>query len=253
MRVHHSRQHGERLPNRVCDVCDDQFYCKHEKRYCSPKCRQEGRSLSGSSNPNFRGGKETASCEICSTQFEYYPSEKEGIYCPECVNSKTWQEPPVVRGEEHPRWKGGKRGGECTVCGETVVRYPSNMTGEVTVCSEACRRRWLSEEFSGEGHPNWKGGGNEAYGKGWHAVRQRALERDDYTCVLCSKTKAEIGRNPDVHHIVPVRVFIESDEYAREDAHVLTNVITLCIDCHRKADFGKFSKRDLWARITKNS
>lgn len=131
------------------------------------------------------------------------------------------------------------------MCNEPIERYPSEITGDVTVCSEECRRSWLSESFTGDGHPNWKGGGNEPYGKGWNGVRQRALERDCYSCVICSKTEEEIGRNPDVHHIIPVRAFIDSDRYRKEDAHYLENVATLCIDCHRKTDFGKISKSRL--------
>jgi len=99
----------------------------------------------------------------------------------------------------------------------------------------------LSEAFTGEGHPNWKGGGNEAYGSGWNELRENALERDDHECVVCGKTRDEIGRNPDVHHIVPVRRFAESEDREKEDAHTLENVISLCIECHRKADFGKIS------------
>jgi 5-methylcytosine-specific restriction endonuclease McrA len=113
---------------------------------------------------------------------------------------------------------------------------------KVTVCGHACRRQWLSDSFTGIGHPNWKGGGNGSYGKGWNSVRRNALERDGYQCVICDSSKAEIGRNPDVHHIVPVRSFIESAEHTREDAHFLDNVVSLCISCHRKADFGKISR-----------
>ena len=36
-----------------------------------------------------------------------------------------------------------------------------------------------------------------------------------------------------------LRRFIESSEHEKEDAHTLDNVISLCVDCHRKADFGK--------------
>lgn len=243
--VHHSQLHDQRLPNRKCGNCGQEFYCSYQKKFCSETCLRESVSYKGTANPNYQGGKETTECELCGDEFEYYPSEKEGLYCPTCVENERWRSTPVVEGKKHPRWNGGKRELACAVCNETIERYPSGMTGEVTVCSEECRGSWLSESFTGDGHPNWKGGGNEPYGKGWNSVRQQALERDGYSCVICSKTEEEIGRNPDVHHITPVRAFIESDRYRKEDAHYLENVVSLCIDCHRKADFGKISNTRL--------
>lgn len=134
---------------------------------------------------------------------------------------------------------------KCTVCWDGVERYPSGFAGSVAVCSEACRQVWLSNAFTGDGHPNWKGGGDEAYGTGWNGVRRRALERDDHSCMICGKTKADIGRNPDVHHIVPVRTFVEADGADKRDAHVRRNVASLCSACRRRADFGRPTKTAL--------
>lgn len=245
MAVHHSQTHDERLPNRECENCGREFYCSHRKKYCSSDCRRESVSFEGVSNPNYQGKKEVTQCELCGDEFEYYPSEKEGLYCPNCVENEDWRTTPDVTGERNPRWKGGTEELECEVCGETVERYPSEIVGEVTVCSRECRRTWLSDSFAGDGHPNWEGGGSEAYGKGWNGVRREALERDGYECVVCSKDEAEIGRNPDVHHLVPVRRFIESDRHDKEDAHYLDNVASLCVDCHRKAEFGQISRTRL--------
>jgi ribosomal protein L37AE/L43A len=149
-----------------------------------------------------------------------------------------------MEGEDHPRWSGGKAAYDCAACGETVERYPSR-TGEVTTCDEGCRAEWLSEAFTGEGHPNWEGGDVGPYGPGWSRVRREALERDDHECQHCGKTREEIGRNPDVHHIVPVRAFAAAGGRERADAHRLDNVVSLCVDCHRKADFGEISKERL--------
>lgn len=243
--VHHSTVHDEKLPNRNCHACGERFYSEYEKKYCSSECRNSAVSFAGSNNPNYSGGKAETECEICGSSFEYYPSDKEGLYCPTCVETEHWQTMPDIDGAANPRWTGGQFELSCNVCDKTVNRYPSEVTGEVTLCSDDCQQSWLSESFSGDGHPNWKGGGNGTYGKGWNETRRRALKRDEYECAVCSKSKAEIGRNPDVHHIVPVRVFAESDEYEIADAHYLENVISLCIGCHRKADFGHISKRKL--------
>lgn len=48
-------------------------------------------------------------------EFEYYPSEKTGL-------------------------------------------YPSEVEGEAVLCSKECQNEWVSEAFTGDGHPNWAGG-----------------------------------------------------------------------------------------------
>lgn len=105
-------------------------------------------------------------CEFCGEEFEYYPSKKEGLYCPTCVEAKNWRDPPVINEGDHPRWSGGKVEVDCAICDRTIERYPSHINGEVTLCSNECRYDWLSEAFTGEGHPNWKGGDTGNYGPG---------------------------------------------------------------------------------------
>ncbi|EMA20765.1 hypothetical protein C443_12656 [Haloarcula argentinensis DSM 12282] len=119
------------------------------------------------------------------------------------------------------------------------------MTGEVVLCSRNCHAEWLSAAFTGDGHPNWRGGGVGDYGPGWRAVRKQALERDDHACVLCGTDADELGRNPDVHHIVPVRLFAAMPALAVRDAHTLDNVVSLCPGCHRRAEFGHVSRAEL--------
>jgi len=59
-------------------------------------------------------------------------------------------------------------------------------------------------------------------------VRDKALERDNYTCQDCGKSKDDIGRNPDVHHKKPVKNFENQN-----DAHTISNLVCLCMDCHK--------------------
>lgn len=244
VRVHHALVHGERLPNRTCAECGNEFHCEHAKKYCSEECLANAAPFAGEANPNYKGGKERTECELCGQSFEYYPSEKEGRFCSTCVEVKQWQEPPKISGADNPRWKGGKISQLCEICGNSVERWPSEFS-EVVLCGEKCRGTWLSETFTGEGHPNWEGGDPGPYGKGWANVRREALERDGYTCLVCGATKEELGRNPDVHHIVPVRTFVDDPARSIEDAHRLENVISLCLPCHRKADAGKISATEL--------
>ncbi|MFB6085032.1 MAG: HNH endonuclease [Halorientalis sp.] len=248
--VHHSHTHGEKLPNRECAECGTTFHCKHEKKYCSEDCRDAAVSYEGENNPNYSGRKTETECEICGEPFDYYPSEKKGLYCPTCVKTEDWRPEQDFSGEDNPRWNGGKQEFECDVCGDKVERHPGRVTGEIVACDEDCHRKWLSESFTGDGHPNWEGGDTGNYGRGWNRVRKQALERDGYECTHCGKGKDEIGRNPDVHHIVPVRVFAEAEAYEKADAHFLDNVVSLCVDCHRKADVGRIPKARLRSYVS---
>jgi hypothetical protein len=240
--VHHSAVHDELLPNRTCAACGAAFHSEHERKYCSESCRDGAVSFEGENNPNWKGGKAETTCDICGDAFSYYPSEKPGSYCPDCVESEDWRYRPDTSGSNHGRWTGGVRELECDTCGSTTERKPGDIKGEHVFCSRDCQYDWLSEAFTGEGHPNWLGGGMPNYRGDWREVRRQALERDDRTCVVCGTDAEELGRNPDVHHIVPVRAYAEAPDREREDAHRLDNVVCLCPSCHRRAEFGNIAR-----------
>ncbi len=247
--VHHTRVHDEKLPNRTCEHCGTKFRSDYQKTYCSEDCYQSAVSRAGENNPNYRGGKETTDCVICGASFEYYPSAKKGLYCSDCVETAQWRHIPELRGKKHPRWNGGKLDLQCETCNAPVKRYPSNVGEHGVFCSDKCRGDWIAETYVGEDHPHWKGGTIGSYGSSWTRVRRRALERDDYTCQHCGATAEELGRNPDVHHIVPVRAFVETPVTTVEDAHYLENLISLCGSCHRKAEFGAIDRTVLSSAI----
>jgi hypothetical protein len=244
VRVHHSKAHDETLPNRVCANCSSAFYSEYERKYCSEKCYSEAVSFAGAENPNYSGGKVTTSCEICSEEFEYYPSEKEGHYCADCVKSEQWRSPPALSGSDHPRWSGGKQSVECDMCGSEIERWPNEIDGR-TFCDVDCQGAWLSENITGTDHPNWKETSTIVYGPGWGKSRARTLRRDNYRCQVCGVSASELGQNPDVHHITSVRWFVDSDQYARRDAHTLSNLVSLCRSCHRKAEEDDIPKETL--------
>ncbi|WP_311136849.1 hypothetical protein [Natronosalvus rutilus] len=47
--------------------------------------------------------------------------------------------------------------------------------------------------------------------------------------------------------MIPVRAFAEADGVSRADAHVLENVVSLCLPCHRRAEFSQISVETLRA------
>ncbi|MCB9103356.1 MAG: DUF1998 domain-containing protein [Anaerolineales bacterium] len=67
------------------------------------------------------------------------------------------------------------------------------------------------------------------YGPNWPRRRNQARARDGYRCQLCGAP--ETDRQHDVHHKIPFRQF---DSY--ETANRLSNLVTLCRTCHRRAE-----------------
>ncbi|WP_394342626.1 HNH endonuclease [Saliphagus sp. LR7] len=112
------------------------------------------------------------------------------------------------------------------MCGEKFEVHP-NREGQ-RYCSRGCAGDFLSEKFSGSGHPQWKGGGGyytalrrAATGTWWKA-RNKALEKADSACEHCgSRSRVE------VHHIIPVVCGGPNEQW---------NLIPLCASCHRTAE-----------------
>jgi 5-methylcytosine-specific restriction endonuclease McrA len=94
----------------------------------------------------------------------------------------------------------------------------------------------------GELHPMWTGGEKYWKHKEWFEIREKAKQRDGYTCVDCGITEEEhymtVGQPLQVHHIVP---------YKECKKHELYNLITLCASCHCKAD-GNLVGGEQWKR-----
>ena len=81
MRQHHAKVHGESLPNRTCKDCGTEFYDSKAQRTFCDDCNPNG----GKNNGNWRHAKETSECRRCGASFGFYPSDKKGVYCPDCV------------------------------------------------------------------------------------------------------------------------------------------------------------------------
>jgi len=123
---------------------------------------------------------------------------------------------------------------ECLNCGEEVRKKKSHAEKhELHFCDTECWGEWLSENVSGEDNPHWQGGHSTYYGENWTEIRWEARKRDDYTCQSCGVSqedhRRETGKSLHVHHIRPIRDFDEPD-----DANELSNVVTLCVRCHKR-------------------
>lgn len=215
MRQHHTKIHGDPLPNRTCKGCGVEFYDPKARLTFCDDCNPNG----GPNNGNWKDAKDVAECRLCRNEFEYYPSDKKDVYCPECVAKSD-----IFLGE--PYVKDAKRiTKECDYCGiEMDVLQSTLDRGEGRFCDFDCLCDWMAKD--GRADPT-------AYGQNWKPIKQQALDRDNHTCQYCGITANELGQEPDVHHIKPIREF---DKPA--DAHTLDNVICLCRGCHRRVEVG---------------
>jgi transposase/5-methylcytosine-specific restriction endonuclease McrA len=150
---------------------------------------------------------EATECTSCGETFRYYPSVRDGQFCSnECSNDLRKRQVGIV----------------CDGCGETFHRRASLDT-------EYCSMECWGEDTRVTANPQ------ELYRGIWHRQRQRALRRDGYRCVVCGISDEdhsdEYGHGLDIHHLVPVRRFVQCDCPPR-DAHALRNLVTVCRTHH---------------------
>jgi len=177
-------------------------------------------------------------CEQCGAKFEVKPSyAKRARFCSVACYGK-WQSANNVA-EAGRNWQGGPATVKCAQCGRSFQLAPSCITG-INCCSRKCKGQWQSEHIVGDRHPNWAGGiGQVHYGITWDAQQAAALERDNHTCRICGLTSEEVGREIDVHHIIPFREWDDSKE-----ANALDNLVCLCRSCHLRLEWGKLCLAD---------
>lgn len=80
----------------------------------------------------------------------------------------------------------------------------------------------------------WSNSQNE-YGPEWPKIREKVRTRDTFHCQVCGLPEG--ARQHEVHHKIPFRQFRdENGRNLRERANQLENLITLCPECHKKAE-----------------
>ena len=81
----------------------------------------------------------------------------------------------------------------------------------------------------------WTNAPND-YGPEWSKLRERIRSRDGYRCQVCGLVEGG-AKQHDVHHKIPFRQFRdESGRILRERANRSDNLVTLCPECHKKAE-----------------
>lgn len=132
----------------------------------------------------------------------------------------------------------------CSTCEAQLQRTPSEIRNH-NFCNIACRTIWqqTSGYISGANSPTWRGGEIDYRGPNWEKQRQEALQRDKFACVKCNTTT-----QLQVHHCIP---FVTFASYL--EANQLDNLQTLCMSCHKKADWAYWQTHPetprLWANM----
>jgi len=215
-----------------CPECGKEFWhhATWPRIYCSRKCSAANNAKTNLGivelPPQF--------CEQCGVEITKDKRTGRRFCSPKCFGE--WFTKHVV-GENHPNHKDGVTR-ICKHCGnEFEVKPYAPAAGEGVFCNRACKAAWQQlhppkhrpEPMYGPNNPRWKGGTLPYYGPNWRPQRRNARRRDNYTCQRCGKTESEIGKQLDVHHIVPFREF-GVERY--KEANALSNLISLCYRCH---------------------
>lgn len=129
----------------------------------------------------------------------------------------------------------------CSWCGNELIRHNYQIErSENFFCDHSCFGNWRSENIVGENHPRYDGGPVLEMGHNWSSIREDVIQRDGEKCVNCDMSRenhiGKFNRDINVHHIMPRKEFIISEEKSIDDANEMDNLKTLCITCHRKEE-----------------
>ena len=78
------------------------------------------------------------------------------------------------------------------------------------------------------------------FGSNWPQIREEIITRDNESCLRCGMGREahreRFGRDLPVHHRIPRRRFYDDPDQSVDDADVPSNLLTLCIPCHRRLE-----------------
>lgn len=117
----------------------------------------------------------------------------------------------------------------CSHCGRPVdvPAWLANEGLKLHFCDDRCRSQW---KRPGDEHVSL-GGREQFRGGNWGTQAARARARDGYRCTQCDVSEELLGRQLDVHHVVPFRLFPSADR-----ANRLSNLTSLCPSCHKSRE-----------------
>lgn len=174
--------------------------------------------VSGSLNPNWKGGLIKKACEVCSRPFQVKRVQSTARFCSlQCVGISQ-------RGRTGPSKPKIEK--SCEVCAANFFVQPSQAKRHHT-CSPACATALRKTKREGELNPNWNGGLSRLpYPHDFGRISRRIIERDGGKC-----------GNPDCAGTDP-RMTTHHINYQKLDCRD-ENLIALCSACNSKANFGR--------------
>ena len=218
---------------------------KGKDHFCTHQCKGIWQAAHKHGAGHHQWTSTTIPCAYCGRSVSRPPwriARYKNHFCDTTCMGK-WQSAHRT-GDANYSWRGGKVSVACAYCGQVFEDYASNRQGHnAYFCSRPCQAAWCSQQLSGENSATWKGGDIEYYGPNWRAQRRTARKRDKHTCQHCGKKEKQLRRALDVHHITPFRSFgyIPGVNEAYKLANALTNLVSLCSDCHKRAEHGHIS------------
>lgn len=186
-----------------------------------------GLDVSGSKNPNWKGGTLDKTCAVCGKPYKVKRVHSKSRYCSlQCVGVSQ-------RGKKVRRNAGSRMTSkECEECGKEF-EIPQSHVDRRPCCSMQCSYVRRSRIMAAEKNPNWAGGlSRMPYPWNFNAISKKVIERDAGICQnpSCAGTDGRMT----THHI----------NYDKQDCREI-NLIALCSACNSKANFG----RDEWQRM----
>lgn len=199
--------HKNSKVHRICKGCGKTFtvYPSQVDECCSLECSYEARRI-----------QINLTCEHCGKAFRRRKSDvkhKRNYCSPECFSKSRRL---IIK---------------CNHCGKSIERWIGEAKRQTLhYCDKACWKAYV-ERLSN----SWGFGIRKSYrGVTWYKQRNLAYKRDGGVCQLCHRRQRKSERAFSVHHITPYRLF-NGNHF---EANRLSNLITLCPQCHVKAEHG---------------
>lgn len=228
-----------------CNICDKSFDNRHGLNVHYGRVHPEyddyekGDFNSGENNPMYgrdrpdvKGEKNPAKREQVRKKISEFAKSRDR-------DDMEGENNPAKRKEVREKISKALSGRELTE--EHKRNLADSLRGKPNPHPDGCTCSFHSNEptydMSGENNPRWKGGYEPYYGTSWSNAREKARERDNYTCQVCGLTENELGQEVDVHHIIP---FFEFGVENHKEANSLDNLVCLCRICHVNIEFGNF-------------